>query len=219
MRNEKGAVMVEAVIIFPIVLFTVFFLIYLGLFKLQEIAILYQVQRAAHQGAMVVASPGYRELGDYTGKTIDFTTAPEEVDAYYQAYHKNLLVLYREIFGSGAWVTEGELQTFLETLGQDTMILAGVSGLDETMTIQRGMFSTKVKAEVVFHFPTPGVLKYFGFGEELQFKQGAESTAVNPAGFVRNIDLAGDVFVVVTKKLGIQDDLSKVMEGIKKYLF
>ena len=64
MKREKGAVMVEAVIIFPIVLFTVFFLIYLGLFKLQEMATLYQVQRVAHQGALAVASPGYEKLGD-----------------------------------------------------------------------------------------------------------------------------------------------------------
>ena len=45
MNDKKGAVMVEAVIVFPIVLLTVFTLIYLGLFKLQEMAMLYQVQR------------------------------------------------------------------------------------------------------------------------------------------------------------------------------
>lgn len=51
MEKEKGAVMIEAAIVFPIVLLTVFALIYLGLFKLQEMAMLYQVQRVAHQGA------------------------------------------------------------------------------------------------------------------------------------------------------------------------
>lgn len=68
--------MVEAVIVFPIVLLTVFVLIYLGLFKLQEMAMLYQVQRVAHQGAHVLANPGYRELGDYTQKAIDFSSDP-----------------------------------------------------------------------------------------------------------------------------------------------
>ena len=102
--------MVEAVIVFPIVLLTVFVLIYLGLFKLQEMAMLYQVQRVAHQGAHVLANPGYRELGDYTQKAIDFSSDPSDVNAYYKAAHDNLLVLYREIAGYGACASHAELQ-------------------------------------------------------------------------------------------------------------
>lgn len=219
MEKEKGAVMIEAVIVLPMVLFTVFFMIYLGLFKLQEIAILYQVQRVAHQGAMVVASPGYQELGNYKGKAIDFAEKPANVNNYYQAYHDNLLVLYREIFGYGAWTSGTEMQNFMSAMGDDTMILAGVSSLDETVNIKRGLFSTTVEAEVTFGFPTPGVLKYFGYDGDIQFKQGASAAAVNPSGFVRNVDLAGDVFVIVSEKLGIQDDLSKIMDGIRTYLF
>lgn len=219
MKRDNGAVMIETVIIFPMVLFTVFFMLYLGLFKLQEIAIMYQVQRVAHQGAMVAASPGYEKLGTYSDKQIDFTSQPEDVDEYYKAYHDNLLVLYREIFGYGAWTGQGDMQNFMDAVANDTMILAGVTNLDGTVTIERGLFSTTVKAEVVFGLPTPGVLKYFGYEDELQFKQGATAAAIHPAGFVRNTDLAGDVFVTVTEKLGIHDDLSKIMDGIKKYLF
>ena len=99
MEKEKGAVMVEAVIVFPIVLLAVFSLIYLGLFKLQEMAMLYQVQRVAHQGAHVLASPGYQTLGDYDQKQIDFSSDPADVNAYYKAAHADLFVLYRELFG------------------------------------------------------------------------------------------------------------------------
>ena len=44
MKKETGAVMIEAVIVLPITLLTVFALLYLGLFKLQEMAMLYQVR-------------------------------------------------------------------------------------------------------------------------------------------------------------------------------
>lgn len=211
--------MIEAVIVLPIVLFTVFFMIYLGLFKLQEIAILYQVQRVAHQGAMVVASPGYEQLGNYSGKQIDFATVSSDIDSYYKAYHDGVLTLYREIFGYGTWTSQSELDAFMSAMASDTMILAGVTHLDETVTIERGLFSTTVEAQVEFSFPTPGVLKYFGYDDEIKFKQGASAAAIHPAGYIRTVDLAADVFVIVTEKLGVQDDLSKIMDGIRTYLF
>ena len=219
MKKEKAAVMVEAVIVFPIVLFTVLVLIYLGLFKLQEMAMLYQVQRVAHQGAMVVATPGYETLGVYDGKAIDFETAPEEVDKYYQAAHKDILTLYREIAGSGSWVTESKLQAFLDKLSVNTLLLAGGSYVDNNVHIVRGLFSTKVETEVTFQFATPEAMRFFGFPDQLQYKQAAISTAMNPTGFVRSIDLAGDACVIISEKLGINDELDKIMDGINKYIF
>lgn len=219
MKKEKGAVMVEAVIVFPIVLLTVFALIYLGLFKLQEMAMLYQVQRVAHQGAHVLASPGYRELGDYTQKTIDFSSNPADVNAYYKAYHDNLLVLYREIAGYGAWTSQGELQQFMDRVAESTLILAGGVYADNTVTIDRGLFATQIMSEVTFSFPTPGVMRYFGYPDSLAFKQSATAVAMDPANFVRMVDLAGDALTVVSEKLGIADDIGKIMDGIRKYVF
>lgn len=225
MKNEKGAVMVETVIIMPMVLMAVFFLIYLGLIKLQDMAILYQVQRTAHQGSMVVASPGYAKLTEYSPydtKQIDripFYVSSNAVDDYYKAYHEHLGVLYREIFGYGAWTSQTEMQNFLEKMGDDTMILAGVSLLEEEATVHRRLLTTEVNAEVTFGFPAPGVLRYFGYEGEMRFKQGASATAVNPAGFVRNVDLACDVMGYASKKLGIDGNVSKILEGIRTYLF
>lgn len=221
MEKEKGAVMVEAVIVFPIVLFTVFLLIYMGLFKLQEMSILYQVQRAAHQGAMIVESPGYKHLGDYRDKNPDFgsTINRENIENYYKSYHMDLTVLYREIFGYGGWTNEEEITYFLNEIGNHTLTLAGVSSFQKEVTVKRGFFSTGVNVEIIFSIPTPGVFKMFGFGDELKFKQGASAMAMNPAELVRNVDLAGDAIVIVSEKLGIDGELNKILEGIKKYLF
>jgi len=222
MKKEKAAVMVEAVIVFPIVLFTVFALIYLGLFKLQEMAMLYQVQRAAHQGAMVTASPGYETLGRYDGKNIDFETIYGNVRddyKYYQAYHSSPIVLYRELFGCRGWVSESDLNSFLEKLSDSTLLLAGGRYADKSVEIKRGLFSTKVEATVTFAFDTPGVMRFFGFPDHLEYKQAAVSSAINPADFVREIDLAGDACVIVSEKLGIDEQLGKIVEGINKYIF
>lgn len=219
MKKEKGAVMVEAAIVFPIVLMTVFTLIYLGLFKLQEMAMLYQVQRAAHQGAHVLANPGYQKLGDYTAKQIDFSSNPADVNAYYKAAHSELLVLYREIAGYGAWTGVNELQGFMNTVADSTLILAGGSYADNTVSIDRGLFSTQIMAEVTFSFPTPGVMRYFGYPDSLAFKQSAAAVALDPATFVRMVDLTGDAIAIVGEELGIAGYLENVMNGIKKYVF
>ena len=208
--------MVEAVIVFPIVLLTVFSLIYLGLFKLQEMAMLYQVQRVAHQGAHVLASPGYQTLGDYDQKQIDFSSDPADVNAYYKAAHADLFVLYRELFGYGAWTSESELQSFMDTVAQSTLILAGGSYADNTVTINRGLFSTQIKAEVTFRFPTPGVMRYFGYPDSLAYKQSATAVAMDPASFVRTVDLAGDAVTVISEKLGVKGQLDKIINGINE---
>lgn len=211
--------MVETVIILPIVLLTVFVFIYLGLFKLQEMAMIYQVQRVAHQGAHVLAVPGYQELGEYKDKRIDFRTAPADVNAYYRAAHKDLLVLYREIAGYKAWTSEGELQGFMDQVARSTLLLAGGTYADNTVTVERGLFATRIKAEVAFSFPTPGVMRYLGYPDSLTYKQSATATALDPASFVRMVDLAGDALTVVSRKLGIDGHLDKIMNGIREYVF
>lgn len=219
MKKEKGAIMVEAVIVFPIVLLTVFALIYLGLFKLQEMAMLYQVQRVAHQGAHVLAAPGYQELGDYAQKPIDFLSDPADVNNYYKAAHRDLFVLYRELAGYGAWTSESELQDFMNTVAESTLILAGGSYADNTVTVDRGLFATQIKAEVTFSFPTPGVMRYFGYPDSLAYKQSATAVAMDPASFVRTVDLAGDAITMMSKKLGVYGRLEEIMNGIVEYVF
>lgn len=217
--------MVEAIIFFPMVMMTVFFLIYFSLFKLQEIAVMYQVQRVAHQGSLLLAGPGYQTLGDYDNKNIDFKealtteTAPEKVNEYYKSYHKNLGVIYREIFGYKNWISDDEVQSFMDKMKEDTLVLAGFSLFDSKVEVERGLFSTRIVASVEFGLPTPGVLRYFGFEDELKFKEAATANAIHPASVVRTMDLAGDIAGAVCEKLGIKDDLSKIIKGINKYLF
>lgn len=227
MKTEKGAVMVETVVILPIVMMAVFFLLYLGLIKLQDMAIIYQVQRTAHQGSLILASPGYKELGphDYDKKQIDFASSSAvtqaQAEEYYKAYHKDILSLYREIFGYCGWTSREEIQAFLEKMGDDTMMLAGVSLFEEKASLHRGFLGIRLDTEVTFGFPAPGVLRYFGYEGRMEFKQGASSLAVSPSAVVRNVDLACDAFVAVRDKLNLDKDgnLEKMLEGIKEYLF
>lgn len=221
MNDEKAAVMVEAVLVFPMVLLSVFLLIYLGLFKMQEMAMLYQVQRASHQGAMLSAVPGYNTLGDYSDIEIDFTSEPDDVEEYYKKAHETPLTLYREIFGCGGYMGQSELEGLLNNLCDSTRLLSGGRYADKKITLRRSLFSTKITSEVIFEVETPGVMKFFEdddnpYPDALRYGQAAISDAIYPAGFVRNVDLAGDACVVVSEKLGIKGSLDKILECIRK---
>ena len=67
-KNEAGVIMVEAAIYFPIVIFTVFAMIYLGMVKYQQTILNFQVMKLATLGAREAAYPGYSMLGTDVAK-------------------------------------------------------------------------------------------------------------------------------------------------------
>lgn len=58
-NTQRGAIMVEAAIYFPITIAVVMAVIYFGLFKMQESYFFFQVERAAMELARETAYPGY----------------------------------------------------------------------------------------------------------------------------------------------------------------
>lgn len=227
-NGENGSVMVEAAIIFPMVLMAVMALLYLGLFKLQEAAMLYQVQRVASEGSRLASSPGYAKLAEngyaLDAKRIDWNDYPENIEDYYIAYHESPDVLYRElvsIFG-GSWVSGGDIENFGKRV-LDTVSVLAIGNLFQTkVELDRNFFGTSVVVEAKYEVQTPGVLRYFDFPDSLTMKQAAYRKAIDPAGFMRNVDLAADAVVVVSEKLGIKDDLDKIIEcfnEVRDFLF
>ncbi len=223
--REKGTLVLEAAIIFPIVLMAVMALLYLGLFKLQETAMLYQVQRAASQGSLIAASPGYAELAgngsELDARDIDWELLPSDIDGYYDAYHKNFAVLYREIFGS-TWVSSSDLEQYGSRVLDTISLLALGNYFDKTVRMDRSFWGITVVAEIGFQVRTPAALRYFGFPESIGWKQAAYSKAINPAGFMRNTDLATDAIVLGCEKLGLKDKLDQlisIMNEVTTILF
>jgi len=217
MRKEKGSVVVETTLIFPIVLLTVMAMLYFGLFKLQEAAMLQQVQRTAHQGSMLIAYPGYETLGDYATKQVDFGSVNiEDIGAYYRAYHQNFKSLYREIAGYSGWTSKSEIESFSHKLVDSALIFPVSRLLEEKVEIKRSIMGTSLVATLCIKIPTPGVLRYFGIEDEIVLKQSAYAMAIQPSGFMRNVDLAADAVVAASEKLGLKDDLDKIVETLGK---
>lgn len=215
--EESGAIMVEAVLIFPLVLMAVMAMLYFGLFKLQEAAMLYQVQRVASDGSLMVSSPGYASMAEngrrLDGKSVDWTSIPEReaVDGYYKAYHKDFLTLYRELAGC-SWITSQEVENYGKKVLDTVSVLAAGRLFQTKAEIQRDFWGASVVTELRFEVRTPGVLRFFDVPDTICIQQGAYRRAANPAGFMRNVDLAGDAVVVISEMLGLEEELGKITE-------
>lgn len=205
-QSENGAIMVEAAIYFPLVLCTVVALLYYGLFRYQESAMLFQVNRVAMNCAREAAYPGYGEFEYSTGNRIDFdwtgNTPPDAaVQQYYETYFEDLSVLYRGMTGyEGASATEytSQLRTYLN----QTNLFSFGSYVSPNVEIKSNILETKISVEATFKVASPGVLKYMGITDDIAIRTKAYAYSMNPTEFVRNVDLAVDLIQFVLEKLG-----------------
>lgn len=220
MKNEKGAMIVEASFIFPLVILTVMTLLYMGLFKLQESAFLSEVQMVAIKSSNYVASPGYRAFGEWDVTKTDLSASPSEaqVTAYYKNYHDKLTVLYRELFGSG-WADETMLNNKAKQLVERMSIFAGMNNLiKEEVTVKRQFLSNSIEVKTYMTIPLPGVMRVLGLQGNIRIQQGAQTIAMNPTDFIRSVDLGCDAVDAVCKELGWDGQLDKMKDGFNKII-
>lgn len=224
-KNDRGVmVMVEATIYLPLTMMIVVFLIYYGLFLLQQQALLHQVQRVGLQSSKEIAYPGYRAFGTNISNKVDFdwgnvnTPSGDVVDAYYQYSHDSLSVLYRElnIFGR-SWISDSDVNSYLENLSSKVKIFA-VGNIETEAHIHKGILVDSVNVKVVYSFPTPGALRYFGIDETMELGSAAFCAALNPTDFARNTDLAADAVTAAADLLGFSDGFQSVVDKAKKLI-
>lgn len=224
--REKGSVMVEASIYFPLVLCTVMAMIYLALMNMQEYMLMYQAQRIAYVAARETAYPGYEEFGMGAGNEIDFdwgegnTPSEEKITSYYKVYHSGIGELYREISG---WFAnrEGVAKNYAQTYGNEvrSAALFALGTISEPdVEIDKGLLGTNVTVTITYKIPMPGALKYLGLKGDLGVKSSAYTFSENPAGFVRNVDLASDCTSYIFEKLGMEQKFEDFKQKTKKVI-
>lgn len=228
-KTERGTVMVEATIYFPLVICTVMAMIYYGLFQMQTSALMYEVDRIAMEAAREEAYPGYEVFGMNTDRSLDFawggnTPSRDEVNGYFRAHHSNIDDLYREVFGTfrGTAGSESYYEGKYSGAAQAvTLIGAGMIGAPE-VEIQKNLISSNVTVTITHRIPLPGVFRYFGVGEDIVVETTRTKSIVNPSEFVRNVDLAVDLTEYLLEKIdpggNITGFLEKTQDMLQKIL-
>ncbi len=224
LKNENGAIMVEASIYMPLVLCTVMALLYLALFNMQEYLLMYEAQRAAAVVSREEAYLGYEKFGMGSDNEIDFSwgedniPSSDTVNSYYEAYHSNLRSLYR---GIGRLFSDGPRldyeSKFSDVARESTLIVLGNISSPK-IEVDRGFLGTDVEVTITHSLPAPGVLKYLGYDKGTTIRVAAYNYSVNPSEFVRSVDLAADFVSYIMKKFGLADNYDKFWEKTNKVL-
>ena len=223
--SEKGAIMVEAAIYVPLVLCTVMALIYLALFNMQEYMMMYQVQRVVAVASREEAYIGYEYFSMGADNEIDFNWGegnyPSESDIteYYKAHNSSLKEMYREVSSLIPEKFSGQrkdYETIFSDAAKNTSLLALTSPSAPEVEIKKGLLGTEITVTITHTLPMPGVIQYLGLGEELTLAESSYTCSVNPADFVRNVDVATDLVSCMLEKMGI--DMSSLIDNTKAVL-
>lgn len=217
--SEKGAIMVEASIYFPIVIAIVFSIIYVSLWKIEDCAAYFAAQKVADSAANAIAHEGYRYLyGNIGDDVVGIDTCVDfkaEIPAQKDVlnYYENKKTLYKRIK-----IDNEEYEKSLKKLLNTTKFVPFTLKDDDVkVTVDSGFFRTLVTVDVSVGFQTPGIMRYIGFDEEFKFHSVGYQFVSEPVEFVRNTDLAFDLIDYLFDRLGLSgkiDNFTKKWDTI-----
>lgn len=229
LKNENGAIMVEASIYMPLVLCTVMALLYLALFNMQEYMMMYQAQRVAAVAAREEAYLGYEEFNMGSDNEIDFdwgesdTPSHNTVTRYYKAHSGRVSDMYREVGTalSIAGLTEadgsGYEARFADAAVDSALIALGTVSAPE-VEIDTSFWGTDITVTIKHSLPIPGVIRYLGYDDDAVIRLAAYSYSANPSEFVRNVDLASDLTSYIMEKCGLSQSYEEFLEKTDEVL-
>lgn len=221
-RDESGVIMVEAALYFPIVIFTMFAMIYFGMMKYQESILTFQVEKLAQMGGKEIAYPGYSAFtddGSVESSAVDFKKDKDfsgEVAGYYERFNGHL---YNEWeIGKNAYIDKrAELEERLSRMLSRSSFLTGVDSTAK-VEVESYVIGRSIKVTATYGIKSPKFLEYVGVPMDLTLKTVVKRSASSPVELVRNVNLAIDLTNFLLKKLGIDgkvDQFLKKAEDIK----
>jgi len=218
-KNESGVIMVEASIYFPIVIMTVFAMIYFGMVKYQESILTFQVQKLAMMGGREVAYPGYEVFtsdGSVQSSFVDFKSGKNFASGMRSYYKKHAEHLYHE-WKFNYDENRSRLESELSEILSRRSFLTGVQTTAK-VEINNYVITRKITVKAAYGLESPKLLEFIGVPVDLTLKTNVTQTAANPTELVRNIDLAEDLIDFLLERFGVKDRVDaflKKAEDIK----
>ncbi len=234
LRDERGAALVlESAILYPIVFMCIFFLIYMGLYVLQQSALDAYAQKIAILGAREVAYPGYLQLssediygngaveadlgeltttdeGDKKLHSVSVFCTFDTGDVKTDAYRYWRLTKKTDKRGPMSVNAQQKLVDILE--GEDGLVAKygffGGKNVKATVECQNYVISQTVTVTITQDLMDLGVLGFFGI-EAPQAKAVAKATVGDSDELIRNTDFVLQVVDSLAAKLGINVDSMK----------
>lgn len=208
-ENQKGAIMVEAALVFPLILVFIAAMMVLVMLKFQETVLFFGAQKTASSAAREAAYPNYNEyIGISSDMAIDLNDFPEEGSVIEYFKRNELYRTFRRDFGG----TEGSSKSSLERFAKEFAFLNGIDTVTDVKIT--GGLSPTAKVTVEYRLRLPKLLGYLDLPETWTLKAVSYSYAANPTEFVRNIDIAVDVIDFFLDRLGLGKHVDTFLEKL-----
>ena len=241
-KNESGAAeMVEAAIVYPIVIIAVFTLVYFGLFILQTVTVQTYAQKIALLAAREVGRPGYISLisqdeavttssvelalknfgesvnakekkGNPTNIVINIPTNAREVRA--RAYR---FWMPDPLNAGSNYNPKSRLGKLMEDMVEKNSFLAGRQKAQVEIKCDNKFVTQYVTVSVTQPVVSGGLMEFFGV-KTPEIKARAMSSATDIDEFVRTTNFVTDTLEMLARKLNIDVDAvkSKLDQAMQK---
>lgn len=242
-RDESGAELIEAALIYPIMLLIIAFLFYLGIYILQSVTISCYAQKVAMLAAREVSYPGYINMvsdpeavfGDAAIElALNSYESPVTADENRVTVNGQSRALIEiptsssqaEFYAYRFWkknpIYKDSLDKYvkvMQTLVNENSIANAEDSATVTVSAQNCIVAQYVNVDVSQNLVGFGLLKFFGI-ENPTVSASARAAATDIDEFVRNTDFVVDTIQIVAKKFGIdvKSIKSKVQEFRVKFL-
>ena len=215
-RSEAGVMLVEASIYFPMVIFTVFAMIYFGMVKYQESIFTFKVEKLAVVCGREVAYQGYEVFGgedSLLSGAVDFREGSDfgsRMEAYYTKHSEHLYNEWRFNYSE----EEGRLTGRLSEMLSRRSFLTGVETRAK-VEISNYVIGKSITVHAEYGLKSPKFLEYIGVPVDLTLKSGVTQSAANPTELVRNIDLAADLIDFLLERFGVKDRVDSFLKKVE----
>lgn len=220
-KDDTGASsVIEMTLIFPLVLFVMGFLIYMGSYVMQSVTIYNDAQRIAVAASREAGIPGYEKLYQGAGVT-------SKADFNWPDGVAPSLVVINEIMGKhdpyrywGNNILDSSevstLETNLERLVANNSFLAS-SNVDCTITTTNNILNQQVQVRVIKYISAPQLFQTLGLADNISIDVTATAVVGDPAEFIRNTNMVFDLAEYMLKEIKIGSSNQTISERIAIY--
>lgn len=190
LKSNEGFFTLEAVIVFTTMFFVLLVLIFMGLFLYQQVRLQTLAQKSASRGAMIynIAS---RDM--YIGRVSLDTLNDSDP--------------YRFIVDSKQGARTARVQEYLDREILSKNVVSQVSNTKKTLSAKADVDNYLIVKKTVvdinseYIVPIGGIFKLFGIQSPFKITAHSEAMVQEPAEFIRNLDICGDVLKYADKQV------------------
>lgn len=217
-NSEKGAIVVETSFIMPIVIVVIFVLIFLALIQIQQAIMQVYAQEMAHKICSISIFTGYEMFYEEAynkedkilGLPEDYSPSLNTLEEVYSKHNP-----YRYLGGIYLDKHNNYKDELKETIEKSMYFNKGAVDTDIDVVFQN--LSTAIKVNVTYNFQLPKFISIVGLNPNYSIKSEAIVYANDNAEFIRNTDLAFDLFNHFLKKYHLDEKINMFYKKIKEF--